>query len=355
MVLLLLMFIRYLQWIHLMPWAQPLPIADHPWMPVAQVKRKISGKMKAKNKKKSLQSSFQPGLCGLVNIGNTCFMNSALQCLSNIPRFTDWAMKYSLANDPQSVTHTYTNLIQAMWSGQNSSFTPSSIKRSVSQYAPIFSDSAQKDSHEFMNSLFNALHMEFEMTKSSDNQSSIVTDLFRIQTESRVTCLTCNTSDPLEETIYCLPLPLGDELSVNLTTLVKDFSKEDRLDGDYYCSQCGELRSAKQKTSICSPLPPVIIVQLKRFPFDGTYEKLDHFVDYPVSNWKVHDDDDGLYDLSAVSIHVGNLKSGHYTALARLNGGEQWYLFNDSHIVPVHDLNRLVTRDAYVLVYLRRT
>lgn len=30
------------------------------------------------------------GMCGIKNIGNTCFMGSALQCISNIGRFLEF-------------------------------------------------------------------------------------------------------------------------------------------------------------------------------------------------------------------------------------------------------------------------
>ncbi len=103
-------------------------------------------------------------------------------------------------------------------------------------------------------------------------------------TKSGVTCLECNTCDSVEEIPYCLPLPLGDEPVVSLDRLLNDFLNEEQLDGQYYCSNYQDLRSAKQKTSICHSLPPVIIVQLERFTFDETDEKLYTLVDYPLAN-----------------------------------------------------------------------
>jgi ubiquitin carboxyl-terminal hydrolase 8 len=352
---LLLVFIRYLQLVHFIPWLSPLSIADGPIEtskhPGTNTLLQDTKKRRKKNRKKQL---LQPGLCGLTNIGNTCFMNSAIQCLSNIPQLTKWAIKQQSSEHQRTVTQAYTSLIQSMWSGDHSCVIPQTIKQRVSQHAPIFSDFAQKDSHEFMNSLLNALHSEFEENHSSEEQSSIVTDLFHIRTESGVTCLHCGTYEPIEETTYCLPLPLGDEPTVSLDKLLNDFVKEEQLDGQYYCSNCQELRLAKQKTSLCHPLPPVIIVQLKRFTFDETNDKLDTFVDYPIVNWKVNDNDDSLYDLIGVSMHVGNLKGGHYTTYARLNASDQWYHFNDSFFRPINDTDRLVNRNAYVLIYLKK-
>jgi ubiquitin carboxyl-terminal hydrolase 8 len=354
---LLFVFIRYLQLTKFIPWSSPMSIADRPMEMSKHNKINISLEDTSKNKKQKKdhkKQSFQSGLCGLTNIGNTCYMNSAIQCLSNIPQLTEWAKKQQSSKHQKTVTQAYSSLIQSMWSGDNSYVIPHDIKQRVSQRAPIFSDYAQKDSHEFMNSLLNALHSEFEENDSSEERSSIVTDLFRIQTESGVKCLHCGTYDSTEETTYCLPLPLGDESEVSLETLLNNFVKEEQLDGEYYCSNCQELRLATQKTSILHPLPPVIIVQLKRFTFDETNDKLNALVTYPIVNWKVDDNDNSLYDLVAVSMHVGNLKRGHYTTYARLNASDQWYDFNDSTFEPVNNINCLVNRNAYVLVYLKK-
>ena len=354
---LFLMFIRYLQFIKFIPWSSPLSICDSSVETPKQNSIDFSAKSTQNRKnKKSKQQSSKAGLCGLVNIGNTCFMNSALQCLSHIPKFTEWARKQQPSCNKGSVTQAYTSLIRSMWSGETICTNLYDVKKRVSQHAAIFSDYAQKDSHEFMNSLLNAIHSESVENCSSEEQSSIVNDLFCIRTESRVRCLECNIYDSIEEITYCLPLPLENEQTVTLETLLDNFLKEEPLDGQYYCSHCQDLRSAEQKTSLCQPLPPVIIVQLKRFTFDETNNKLNTFVQYPITNWNIDDSNKSLYDLAAVSMHVGNLERGHYTTYACLSTSGHWYHFNDLCVEPVddNDMSCLVNENAYVLVYLKK-
>ena len=64
-----------------------------------------------------------------------------------------------------------------------------------------------------------------------------------------------------------------------------------------------------------------------------------------------------VYDLFAVSEHIGGLRGGHYTAVARRLDGEggygPWYAYNDCSVNRV-DASRVVTPQAYVLFYQRR-
>jgi ubiquitin carboxyl-terminal hydrolase 8 len=299
--------------------------------------------------KPSQSTPYIPGLCGLINIGNTCFMNSALQCLSNIPELTQWAKAQTQNSSTQNndIIYVYTSLIQSMWSGKYDKINPRNIKEIISHSAPIFGDYGQKDSHEFLNSLLNALERS--------NSRSIISNLFHIHTQSQVTCTGCHFIDLINEITTFLPLPLPKKTSnnqeISLENLINDYCLEENLDGLYYCHSCQKYTQAKQKTNIFSPLPRVLIIQLKRFPFDNTYQKIDTFIRYKLQYQNLISNND-IYQLCAVSSHVGNLASGHYTTLAKNNPLKQWYQFNDSRIEKMN-FDSVITSNAYVLVYLK--
>ena len=71
----------------------------------------------------------------------------------------------------------------------------------------------------------------------------------------------------------------------------------------------------------------------------------------------IHEINNTVYDLHAISDHHGSLQSGHYIAYCKNGINQNWYGFNDERVfyVPDEDLEKeIITRDSYILFYVRR-
>ena len=199
-------------------------------------------------------SKCTPGLCGLMNLGNTCFMNSALQCMSNTTHLTDFFLsdthlKEINPDNPLGmggqIARTYGDLIKSMWSGAHSCQAPRDFKLAVGRFAPQFSGFQQQDCQELMAFLLDGLHEDLnritqkpyieintEIDKRADDvvaaeswanykkrNDSIIVDTFHGLLKSTLVCPDCAlisvTFDP-----FCylsLPLPVKRERAIDLT------------------------------------------------------------------------------------------------------------------------------------------
>ncbi|XP_003740048.1 ubiquitin carboxyl-terminal hydrolase 15 [Galendromus occidentalis] len=197
-------------------------------------------------------SSTGAGLCGLTNLGNTCFMNSALQCMSNTPVLTEYFLSDMHVNEINrdnplgmhgEIAESYANLIKAMWSGNHTSFALKVFKQKVGRFAPQFNGYMQQDCQELMSFLLDGLHEDLNRVKKKPyieaknsegrpdhvlakeawsnylkRNDSIVVDTFHGLLKSTLVCPECDhvsvTFDP-----FCylsLPLPNRKERVVNV-------------------------------------------------------------------------------------------------------------------------------------------
>ncbi|XP_008979877.1 ubiquitin carboxyl-terminal hydrolase 4 isoform X2 [Callithrix jacchus] len=133
-----------------------------------------SGFSASYNCQEPASSHIQPGLCGLGNLGNTCFMNSALQCLSNTAPLTDYFLKDEYEAEINrinplgmkgEIAEAYAELIKQMWSGRDAHVAPRMFKTQVGRFAPQFSGYQQQDSQELLAFLLDGLHEDLNRVK----------------------------------------------------------------------------------------------------------------------------------------------------------------------------------------------
>ncbi|KAK2912857.1 ubiquitin carboxyl-terminal hydrolase 2a isoform X1 [Channa argus] len=339
----------------------------------------------------STNSKSAQGLVGLKNLGNTCFMNSILQCLSNTQSLRDYCLHNSHRRDLNNNSRTNTalmeefaKLIQTMWTSSSSeAVSPSEFKTQIQRYAPRFVGYNQQDAQEFLRFLLDGLHNEVNRvtvrprgtvedfdhlpdeekgkkmwSKYLEREDSKIVDLFVGQLKSSLTCSHCGFCSTVFDPFWDLSLPIAKKGygEVSLMDCMRLFTKEDVLDGDEKptCYRCKARRRCTKKFTI-QKFPKILVLHLKRFSEARRTSKLSTFVNFPMKDLDLREfasenSINAVYNLYAVSNHSGTTMGGHYTAYCRNPNLGEWYTFNDSRVTPMSS-SQVRSSDAYVLFY----
>lgn len=114
------------------------------------------------------------GLVGLQNLGNTCFMNTALQCIMNCYELSQYFLKgtykehINLDNPIGTkgvLARAYTNLLKNIYNGTSDTFSPWDFKQAISGFQTMFMGYQQHDTQEFLNYLLDGLHEDLNKVK----------------------------------------------------------------------------------------------------------------------------------------------------------------------------------------------
>eukprot|EP01126_Amoeba_proteus_P048680 TRINITY_DN5647_c0_g1_i1.p1 TRINITY_DN5647_c0_g1~~TRINITY_DN5647_c0_g1_i1.p1 ORF type:complete len:253 (-),score=51.04 TRINITY_DN5647_c0_g1_i1:158-916(-) len=100
------------------------------------------------------------GNCGLLNLGNTCYMNSAIQALSHCLPFKNFFLEYEDFWEPrkQPLVHDYANLIADMWNGPLNVLNPKRVLLDVVSVNRQLAGFNQQDSQEFVRCFLDLMH-----------------------------------------------------------------------------------------------------------------------------------------------------------------------------------------------------
>ncbi|KAF7204556.1 ubiquitin carboxyl-terminal hydrolase 31 isoform X2 [Nothobranchius furzeri] len=203
-----------------------------------------------------------PGVAGLKNHGNTCFMNAILQCLSNTELFAEYLaleqfkgeetgsdndkaksngvlVQKKAASQPQEtgeVTEQLSGLVRALWTFEYTPQHSRDFKNVVSKSALQFRGNSQHDAQEFLLWLLDRVHEDLNQIVHPDSRpprklsalfgqppveeetapegsplpapGSFVQELFQAQYRSSLTCPHCQKQSNTFDPFLCISLPI---------------------------------------------------------------------------------------------------------------------------------------------------
>ena len=129
---------------------------------------------------KSFKEITYPPMIGLKNIGQTCYMNAALQCFSNTRALTSYFLNSKKLDiiknntiiinelDEPSLVIEYLKLIRHLWCDPPKSFyAPLEFKEKIGKIDPLFKNFEANDAKDFVNFMVMRMHEELNGADNS--------------------------------------------------------------------------------------------------------------------------------------------------------------------------------------------
>ncbi|XP_014646435.1 PREDICTED: ubiquitin carboxyl-terminal hydrolase 27 [Ceratotherium simum simum] len=354
-------------------------------------------------RRRRITSSFTIGLRGLINLGNTCFMNCIVQALTHTPILRDFFLsdrhRCEMPSPELCLVCEMASLFRELYSGNPSPHVPYKLLHLVWIHARHLAGYRQQDAHEFLIAALDVLHRHCkgdDAGKAANNPNHcncIIDQIFTGGLQSDVTCQACHgvstTIDPCWDISLDLPgsctsfwpMSPGRESSVNgeshipgittLTDCLRRFTRPEHL-GSSAKIKCGSCQSYQESTKqlTMNKLPVVACFHFKRFEHSAKQRrKITTYISFPLEldmtpfmasskesrmNGQLQlptnsGNDENKYSLFAVVNHQGTLESGHYTSFIR-HHKDQWFKCDDA-VITKASIKDVLDSEGYLLFY----
>jgi ubiquitin C-terminal hydrolase len=298
---------------------------------------------------------------GLPNdTGARCWLNAAAQALLHCPPLVNYALSAGFAADQNArrsnacaVANAFAGLARAYWDpaatvgpatteSQAATGVPAESARLFAALTKVYPRLArgQQDAHEGLVLLLGSMHDAGARAKRLGPRESA--------TSASASC----------DAAAWAAAPGG------YSFLAEIFQGQSRLGSEldhWWCLSLAITDSTSVQAAIArhhgpsghvTHAPPCLVVHLKRF--DGAGSKIDKFMSYgaDLTVPLAPDARPAQYSLFAVVMQSGDARGGHYTCLAEHRGA--WAFADDGSVAAVADIESIVNRDAYVLLFKRR-
>ncbi|KAK0137632.1 Ubiquitin carboxyl-terminal hydrolase 37 [Merluccius polli] len=285
---------------------------------------------------------------GLPNLGQSCYLNSALQSLLTLGVFSEEIEQMQSAWSSLSSAELLRDFVAIKASRHSGDLDHKtallrSFKKSIALQDPEFMDNGQKDAHEFLICVLNQVWTLSPLLKSAALRTLGRTYTCPVETHllfhmlSTRTCKGCDGQSSSKEAFTNLSLDLEPEGSVSQA--LDRYLTESSLE---YTCQCGAKESGMRPCFLT--LPNVLVLHLKRFRFTltGRLEKVA----------------DRVLLSRELELSCG---TGHYISEGANQGEvndleDQWLCYNDLNVSQTtgRAVRRHRQRTAYLLFYQRQ-